>query len=567
MISSPSQAPPVTRTGRSRVSAAVRTILAHDRALAFFCALATAAVAFAPRIRGGGFAADDWAEYAEVKFPAALGYHSSLGALATSAGSRVGASLYWFLGFSLFGGHTRAYSLLAALLAVVMAFSIYVLLRELRFSLAQSLAMMLLTIVTPVFATVRFWFTPSGSQISLALFFFGLTLALRAFSADGVNRSRLHVASWFLYVLSAVYAEVALPLMGVAVLVYLTRARVLTALRRWGFDLIIVVVGYLATSSFVNETAGFAKLPRSMWGEHARLISDQVLTIFTRMLGQATEGTRLPVLIGLAVLAIAGTLLARSRRTSLATRRALLRWALAFLVSLAAVVASYGVYVPAMLYYEPLGPGLPGHINIVGAAPYAVGVFAVVMFAQVVIAELLDRLRPNAGRFAVVLVAAWFALAFVNGVRDVRHDGHIWAQAGARDLHVLHVLSADLAHPLPGSTVYTFGEAGTAAAGLPVFYSSWELLNAVKVAYDRGDVSAYPVVEENDTVSCARAGITVVTGAIPLNAPSPYGRSYFFNVPTGTYRRINSMAACVAALSSFHPGPYAGGPTLLWSQQ
>ena len=104
-----------------------------------------------------------------------------------------------------------------------MALSIYVLLRELQFTITQSLAMMVLTIAAPSVATVRFWFTPSGSQISLTLFFYGLTLALRAFSATGNNRSRLHIASWSLYLLSAVYAEVALPLIGVCILVYLTR--------------------------------------------------------------------------------------------------------------------------------------------------------------------------------------------------------------------------------------------------------------------------------------------------------------------------------------------------------
>jgi hypothetical protein len=357
MIARPARPPLLSKRWLSRNSILARILVNHERPLAFITALVTAAVAFEPRIRGGGFAADDWAEYADVKFPTVLGFHSSLDALLKSAGSRVGASLYWFASFSLFGGHTRFYPLLAALLAVVMAFSIYVLLRELRFSIAESLAMMLLTIALPILATVRFWFTPSGSQLSLALFFFGLTLALRAFSATGINRSRLHVASWSLYVLSALYAEVALPLMAVCVLVYLTRARLVTSLRRWAFDLIVVVGCYLGTLSFVNSTAGFNKLPRSMWGEHARLLGDQALTIFTRAVTQSAEGTRLPVLVVLAVLAVAGLLLARSRASSPATLRGLHRWGLAFGVSLLAIVVAYATYVPAMLYYEPLGPG------------------------------------------------------------------------------------------------------------------------------------------------------------------------------------------------------------------
>ncbi len=571
---SPQLAPRISLTSKVVVrtlSTLTRVFARHERSLAFFGALATALVAFEPRIRGGGLAADDWAEFADTRFPAALGFHSSLGALVNSAGSRIGASLYWFVSFSLFGSHTRLYSLLAVLLAVLMAFSLYVLLRELRFSIAQSLAMMLLTLVAPILATARFWFTPSGSQIALALFFFGLTLALRALSTESEGAAlRLHIASWVLYAFSAFYAEVALPLMGVGLLVYLTRTGLsgtglVRSLRRWAFDLIIVVVGYLTTASFVNSTAGFSKLPRSMWGEHARLLSDQALTIFTRMVAQAAQGTRLPVLVALGMLALFGLFLSVSRRTSEHAHRGLRRWAITFSISLLAIVACYGTYVPAMLYYEPLGPGLPGHINITVAAPLAVGVFATVMFAWVVIAEGLDRLYPGTGRVALALVAAWFAVVLVHGIRDVRHDGRIWAQAGHRDSHVLHVLTTDLPEPLHESTIYTFGEAGTAAVGLPVFFSSFELTNAVKIAYDRGDVSAYPVVIEDDVVNCAPQGITVISGASPLNQPSRYGRSYFFDVPTGSHQRIDSRAACTAALSIFHPGPYASGPALAWS--
>jgi hypothetical protein len=547
----------------SLVSTIARAITAHERLVALLSALVLATIAFEPRIRGGGFLVDDWALYSDVKFPAR--FHSSLAALAHNAGSRVGASLYWLASFSLFGNHTRLYLVTAALLAVVMAFAIYVLLRELRFSVVQSLAMMALTIAAPSVETVRFWFTPSGSQISLTLFFLGLTLALRAFSATGKHRIRLHVASWSLYVLSACYAEVALPLIGVCVLVYLTRARLVTSLRRWAFDLVIVVVGYLAASLFVSETKGFVKLPRSMWGEHARLLGNQALTIFTRMLGPSSEGARGPELIALGVLAAAGILLTRSRHTSVASQRELRRWAFAFLVSLVAIVAAYTTYIPAMLYYEPLGPGLANHINIVIAVPLAVGVFAVLMFGKVTITELLSRLHWRAGQLTVALVAAWFVIIFVKGMQDVRSDGHIWAIAAARDQRELHILTSDLTHPVHGATVYTFGEAGTVAPGLPIFFSNFELRNAVKIAYDRGDISAYPVVTDDDVVNCHPWGITVDTGTIPLNSPSSYSQSYFFDVPTGRHERIESEATCTAALSSFRPGPYST-TTLEWSR-
>ena len=566
MVSSTAQEAKRSRLRPERAAPMARTLVAHERSVAFLCALVAAFVAFGPRVQGGGLTADDWALYADVKFPTALGFHSSLGALGSSAGSRIGAPLYWLASFSLFGSHTRLYTALAALLAVVMAFSIYVLLRELRFTIAESLAMMLLTIAAPAVATVRFWFTPSGSQISLTLFFFGLTLALRAFSTTGKRRTRMHAASWLLYALSACYAEVALSLIGVSILVYLTRARPVASLRRWAFDMIVVVGGYLATLSYVSAEAGFVKLPKSMWGEHARLIGDQALTIFTRMLDPFAGGSRQLELVGLGLVAVASLLLFRSPRTSASFRRSFRRWGFTLFVCLVAVVASYSVFIPAILYYEPLGPGLPSHINIVAAAPLAVGVFAVLMFTRAVIAELLDRLRADSGRFAALLVAAWFAVTFVDGLRDVRNNGRVWAHAAGLDRRVLDALTTDLPQPVHGSTTYTFGEAGAAAPGLPVFFSSFELTNAVKIAYGRGDLAAYPVVTDDDTVNCAPRGITVVSGSSPLNLPSPYGRSYFIDLPTGRQQRIDSMKACTAALSTFHAGPYSAPTTLEWAQ-
>jgi hypothetical protein len=130
---------------------------------------------------------------------------------------------------------------------------------------------------------------------------------------------------------------------------------------------------------------------------------------------------------------------------------------------------------------------------------------------------------------------------------------------------VLDTLTKHLTNPLPGSTIYTFGEAGTAAPGLPIFFSPFELTNAVKIVYNRGDIAAYPVVALDDVVNCAPQGITVVAGTSPFNQPSDYGRSYFFDLPTGRYARITSRSSCARALSVFHQGPYSDSTVMQWS--
>jgi hypothetical protein len=273
---------------------------------------------------------------------------------------------------------------------------------------------------------------------------------------------------------------------------------------------------------------------------------------------------RTPVLIAVGLLLSAGALIWRGRATPDPTKTALRRWYYALLVALVSIAAIYATYVPAMLYYEPLGPGLATHINVPIVASLAVAVFSVVMIAQAVGAHALGHLSPRLAVLPLLISVAWLAAIVVDGARNVRHDAKLWNVAASHDYHVLHVLTSVLPHPVGDATIYTFGEAGTAAPGLPVFFSSFELANAVKIAYGRGDISGYPVVVENDVANCRPNGVSVSVGSVPLNSPSPYGRSYFFDVPSRRFQRITGFAECQAALTVFHPGPYALG-ALKWS--
>ena len=91
-------------------------------------------------------------------------------------------------------------------------------------------------------------------------------------------------------------------------------------------------------------------------------------------------------------------------------------------------------------------------------------------------------------------------------------------------------------------------------------------MNAIKIAYDRGDVSGFPVVEQNDTLSCTPSGVLVsALGGGPLNQPTPYGHSYFLDVPEARYSLIRSAAARRAELAHFPIGPYNIPSAPSWS--
>jgi hypothetical protein len=528
-------------------------------------ALGTAAIAFEPRIKISGFNADDWALYATVKFPQIAGSSSVLGALEHAGGSRVGHMFYWLVGFSLFGAHARLYTVTEAALAVCLAFCVYLLLRELRFSIVGSLAMMALTLVAPSVETMRFWFTVGGLQIPLSLFCLGLMFGMRAFAAPPGRRLRLHAASWGLYLASAIYAETALPLIVAGGLVYLTRTRLISSLRRWAADMVIVVCCYIGTLVFVSTTAGFSGIPASMWSEHANLIAAQALTIFTKSLGPLSSANRTLGLVGVGALIAACLVLWRRGNIDAGARLELQRWGFALLVGAVAITLVYAVFVPAMLYYEPLGFGLATHINAATAIPLAVCIFSVLMLTRIVCIALLAGVIPRVAMLMTAAVVAWFGVIFVESIEGVRNDAHIWALASSRGYHVLNVLTADLPRPVHGSTVYTFGEAGTVAIGMPIFYTSWEQTSAVKVAYDRPDISSYPIVANGMQAGCTPQGVTVSLAGTAVNTPSAYGYSYFLDIPTRHFVLVKSASACAAELSRFKAGPYSDAAPLEWS--
>jgi hypothetical protein len=523
-------------------------------------AVVVSLLVFLPHILHGGLQSDDWALFAVDKFPAISGHTTVLGALTTSSGSRIGATLYWAAAIALFAHHVKAYLLLAALLAAVMGAAIYALLRELDFTRSQALAAMVITIVAPSVDTVRFWFTPSGSQLCLTLFFVGLILALKAFEAPPRSARRLHAASLILYIASAAYAEVALPLMALAVVLYFPRAGFRRAAKRWLCDMVIVIAGYVAVNAFIQTLGPSLRLPKSQWPEHLRLIADQTLTIVTSTLAPFA-GSRTTVLLGLAVLAAAGALAWRLPRTTATGRAGLRRWAITTGLAAVAVIVPLLIYVPSMFYYEPLAPGLGNHIDIPIAAPLGVLILAIIMFAVTVLTELgrnvLSAARPKRVTYPVVALAVvWFGVVAVDGVRHVRNNANIWNAASAQQIRILAAIKHSIRTPVHNATFLTFDAPGAVAVGMPTFYSSFELESAVKVFLNRSDVKGYPVISGVSAVTCLSTGIQVESGGV-VESTSSYGHTYFVDVARTRSLLVNSERACRAQLPGFPPGPFA----------
>lgn len=550
-------------TAIRRVRSAVGNTTGRELLAAALLAAVIVALLFGTHIRHGGFESDDWSLFVDTKFPAVTGHSDSIAALAAAAGSRIGATLYWLAMFSLFGTHAKLYLTTAALITVAMVVSFYAALRVLGFSRVESGAMMIIAIAMPVVDTTRLWIITAGGQLCFAFFFLGLAVALRAFDAPPPRRLRLHLLSLVLYVASAAYAEIAMPLVAIAVLVYMTRTSIVRSAKRWLADLVIVAACYAGTVIFVNTTVGFTKAPVSQWWSRAELIYGQAMTIFSAMVVPFANGSH-AVLFGLlAVLVALGSLIWRRSATSSSTRGALRRWGVTLAIAVVAAAVGWGTYIPSS-YYLPLGEGIGSRINIVADAPVAAAVFAVIMLAKTIFGELVFAVssnrsplnRRNAFSVAAIVAFAWFAYVAVDGALDVRRDASLWTLSASDQYRILGLLKYEIPHPVHDSEIDTFGAPGMDAPGLPIFLQSWELNSAVKIAYDRPDLTGFPVLAGLSSVACEAHAVGIDVGSTPEALPSPYGHTYFVNTTTGAAELIRSRASCLAAVTVFPPGPY-----------
>jgi hypothetical protein len=98
----------------------------------------------------------------------------------------------------------------------------------------------------------------------------------------------------------------------------------------------------------------------------------------------------------------------------------------------------------------------------------------------------------------------------------------------------------------------SFGAPAQAAPGVPIFDRPWDLGGALELRSGGAVTSAYPVYE-GVKVSCDRR-LAIDGGGGYGRFELPYRRLYFGDLEAGV-TRVNSPAACAAALRRLRPGP------------
>ena len=150
----------------------------------------------------------------------------------------------------------------------------------------------------------------------------------------------------------------------------------------------------------------------------------------------------------------------------------------------------------------------------------------------------------------------WFGYVSIDGALDVRQDASLWTVTAREQYHILGLVKYAIPDPVPDSEILTFAAPATLAPGLPVFLQSWELNSAVKIAYDRADLTGYPIIVGVTSVTCAAHAVVVSFGSSAGGVPSRYGHTYFVNTTTAGVELIRSPASCLAAVATLPSGPY-----------
>lgn len=512
-------------------------------------ALAVVAVLiYLPHELHGGLYTDDWADAAAALYPPGGSgpVHAIEGFAQDISLSRPVVVLVVPLKYLVFHTHVKLLLASSIGLAILVAMLAYGVLRVLGVPWYHGLAMSALTLAYPWFDSTRIWETASVQTLAIAFAFAGFWLALIGLS----RRSwRFHAAAGLLYLLSILTYEVTLPLIATAGTMYVLRAGWSDGRRRWGADLIVVLVAGLWNAAHTPKAV--STLPGDL--HHLRQIVSQGGELWARTLYPLGVHAHTA-----AVLMVAGAIFAvglAAHRFVPSTRTTPSEWGMRGWLSLGfagLVVAALGwvTFIPADPYYTPSVFGVTNRVNGVAGFGLVLSAYA----ATGVIGSLAARIagRRQASLATVVTVVLGLALGATYVHVLERHLG-LWRSA--YDLEEKGVGQLRAAFPrLPhGTTIFAGGYPANVTLGVPVFATTWDLKGMVQVTYEDSTLQAYPITEELE-IQCRRRGIVAKAGeeSTPV---ALYGTARLLDLTTGRHLTPRSQRQCAAAKPRFVPGP------------
>jgi hypothetical protein len=284
--------------------------------------------------------------------------------------------------------------------------------------------------------------------------------------------------------------------------------------------------------------------------DHAELILEQGLSVIAGAALPFGTPRKETVLTLLALVAIAGGLVAWLLPRGDTARGELRRWLLMIVAGVLLSAAGWAILIPADPYYSPLTAGLGNRSNVMAAFGIVLLVYSVAAVAGVLVFRGLPGWRGGAAGIAALagVVIGW---GYVDRTRD---DIERWDMAYAEEQRILGLIRAGLPDPPDHSVVYLFGHPAFYAPGVPVFAAEWDLRGALKLVYRDPTLEGYP--QMSGGMACTATTVYPTGEGYGPAQGARYGRAFFVDAQTSTVLRVTDRRVCRKALERFKPGPF-----------
>lgn len=515
-------------------------------ALAALSLALVATLIYLPHIRHGGFYFDDWADAAARFYPpGGPGLAHVLDVYSGLFPYRPALILYIPLKYYVFGANIPLQLAWTVALGVIAATFLYGILRFFSVPWYHAWLIAALTLAFPWFDSTRFWEAASLSTFAIVLALGGLWLAL-----VGLERRswRFHACAAALYLVSILAYEITLPAIAAAGILYALRFGWRNARARWGVDLLVVSAAGVWNAAHTNRTVS------SISGDvdHLQEIVVSGGTILGRTLyplGPHGHTTTVLALLGALYAGGAVVYFTKSHQRE-DGEWGLKQWLLLASAGLAIAVLGWVMFIPADPYYTPSVYGFTNRVNALSGLGLAVAAYAALGIGMTLVVLFAPRVRRLAPAIVVVLGLALGA-AYVHVVE--RHSG-IWGMAYRAERQGMDQIKRAFPDLPPETTVIASGYPAYQTLGVPIFASTWDLNGMIKLEYNDGSLSAFPLTSGLELV-CRVGGVGMrgVEEAPPTVAP--YGKVRLLDLQTGRRSAPRNQRQCRTVAGNYVPGP------------
>lgn len=464
---------------------------------------------YLPHILHGGFYLDDWSNGAlTLDSPAGNSFGSVLSSYADATLFRPVLILYVPATYWVFGVHPWLHLAWASFLAILVAWLLYAVLRKLDLPWIHSLAIAGLVLVYPWFDSTRLWVTGDQITVSTALALGGLWLSL-----IGMERRSWgwHIPSLVLFGLSILTYEITTPVIAAFGVIYVWRFGWRRAKYVWSANLIAVIAcGAWVLGHTTRTKQGLSGDFHHLWmivKAGAEIVARSLLPVGAAQTALALVLIGLVFAVGLiAIWRVPRLFPTRAVRGGTGLR--LRGWLLLGGSGVALAALGWIVFVPADPYYTPSLYGVTNRVNGVGGIAAIIIVYAAFGTAGTLISRLFRGGTQATAAGLVIVLGLGAVLGGLYLIVIHRHIG-IWNSAYQQEREAI----ADVRDAYPtlpdGTTVYTAGYPAYQALGVPILSSSWDLDGMIKLEYENGRLSAFPLLP-GYRFSCEEDGLAVL---------------------------------------------------------